>query len=180
MRFTKTQVLLILLFLLAFSLRFFRIGQDGFGNLYYAATVQSLLTSWHNFFFASFDPAGFVSVDKPPLGFWIQALSVLVFGFHGWSLILPQALAGSLSVLVLYKLVQRTFGETAGLLAALILAVTPISVATARNNTPDSLLTFVVLPARPWRCSISPTSNPARRRRSAPNPAARACPAPRC
>jgi len=46
---------------------------------------------------------------------------------------------------VLYKLVQRTFGETAGLLAALILAVTPISVATARNNTPDSLLTFVVL-----------------------------------
>jgi 4-amino-4-deoxy-L-arabinose transferase-like glycosyltransferase len=145
MRFTKTQVLLVLLFLLAFFLRFFRIGQDGFGNLYYAATVQSLLTSWHNFFFASFDPAGFVSVDKPPLGFWIQALSVLVFGFHGWALILPQALAGSLSVLVLYKLVQRTFGETAGLLAALILAVTPISVATARNNTPDSLLTFVVL-----------------------------------
>ncbi|MBI3172897.1 MAG: glycosyltransferase family 39 protein [Chloroflexi bacterium] len=145
MRFTKTQVLLVLLFLLAFSLRFFRIGQDGFGNLYYAATVQSLLTSWHAFFFASFDPSGFVSVDKPPLGFWIQALSVLVFGFHGWSLILPQALAGSLSVLVLYKLVQRTFGKTAGLLAALILAVTPISVATARNNTPDSLLTFVVL-----------------------------------
>lgn len=141
----KPKYLLPLLFLLAFFLRFFRIGQDGFGNLYYAATVQSLLTNWHNFFFASFDPAGFVSVDKPPLGFWIQALSVLIFGFHGWSLILPQALAGSLSVLVLYKLVQRTFGETAGLLAALILAVTPISVATARNNTPDSLLTFVVL-----------------------------------
>ena len=145
MRFTKTQVLLIFLFLLAFFLRLFRIGQDGFGNLYYAATVQSLLTSWHNFFFVSFDPAGFVSVDKPPLGFWVQALSVLVFGFHGWSLILPQALAGSLSVLVLYKLVQRTFGETAGLLSALILAVTPTSVATARNNTPDSLLTLVVL-----------------------------------
>ena len=145
MRFTKTQVLLIFLFLLAFFLRLFRIGQDGFGNLYYAATVQSLLTSWHNFFFVSFDPAGFVSVDKPPLGFWVQALSVLVFGFHGWALVLPQALAGSLSVLVLYKLVQRTFGETAGLLSALILAVTPTSVATARNNTPDSLLTLVVL-----------------------------------
>lgn len=145
MRVTRTKVLLAGIFLLAIFLRFFGIGQDGFGNLYYAATVQSALTNWHNLFFVSFDPNGFVSVDKPPLGFWIQALSASIFGFHGWALILPQALAGSLSTLVLYRIVQRTFGETAGLLAALILAVTPISVATARNNTPDSLLTLVVL-----------------------------------
>lgn len=145
MRPTRTQILLAGIFVLALFLRFFRIGQDGFGNLYYAATVQSLLTNWHNFFFASFDPAGFVSVDKPPLGFWIQALSVSVFGFHGWALILPQALAGSLSTLILFKIVQRTFGEWAGLLAALILAVTPVSVAMDRNNTPDSLVVFLVL-----------------------------------
>ena len=136
---------LLAIFLLALGLRLFRLEQDGFSNLYYAATVQSILTSWHNFFFVSFDPAGFVSVDKPPLGFWIQALSVSIFGFHGWALILPQALAGALSTLMLYHLVKRVFGVNAGILAALILAITPISVATDRSNTPDGQLTFVLL-----------------------------------
>ncbi len=136
---------LLAIFLLALGLRLFRLEQDGFSNLYYAATVQSLLTSWHNFFFVSFDPAGFVSVDKPPLGFWIQALSVSIFGFHGWALILPQALAGAFSTLVLYHLVKRGFGVNAGILAALILAITPISIATDRSNTPDGQLTFVLL-----------------------------------
>jgi hypothetical protein len=90
--------------------------------------------SWHNFFFASFDPAGFVTIDKPPLGFWFQVASVTLFGFSGTSLLLPEALAGVLSVLVLYWLVAATFGQVAGLVAALGLATTPISVVTARNN----------------------------------------------
>jgi 4-amino-4-deoxy-L-arabinose transferase-like glycosyltransferase len=67
--------------------------REEYANVYYAATVKNMLASWHNFF-ASFD-AGFVSVDKAPLGFWIQAASAYVFGFHRWSLLLPQALAGS-------------------------------------------------------------------------------------
>src|SRR5215211_5430571 len=66
----------------------------------------SWLTSegYGNIYFAAFD-AGFVSVDKPPLGFWIQAASAYLFGFHGWSLLLPQALAGILCVALLYHLV---------------------------------------------------------------------------
>jgi len=117
---------------------------EGYGNIYYAATVKNMLTSWHNFFFASFD-AGFVSVDKPPLGFWIQAASAYLFGFHGWSLLLPQALAGILCVALLYYLVGRSFGPVAGLLAALALALTPISVATNRHNNLESLLALTVL-----------------------------------
>src|SRR5215212_10253364 len=89
--------------------------------------------------------AGFVSVDKPPLGFWIQATSAYLFGFHGWSLLLPQALAGVLSVALLYHLVGRSFGPVAGLLAALALALTPISVATDRSNNLESLLVLAVV-----------------------------------
>jgi 4-amino-4-deoxy-L-arabinose transferase-like glycosyltransferase len=59
-----------------------RLTSEGYANLYYAATVKNMLDSWHNFFFVSYD-AGFVSVDKPPLGFWIQATSAYLFGFHG-------------------------------------------------------------------------------------------------
>ena len=138
--------------LLAVLLHFLRLGQEGYANLYYAATVKSMLTNWHNFFFASFDPGGFVSVDKSPLGFWIQAASAALFGFSGWSLLLPEALAGVLSVVLLYHLVRRVFGPTAGLLAALVLAVTPISVAANRNNTIDSLLVLTLLLAA-WAVS---------------------------
>src|SRR5215212_6381130 len=121
-----------------------RLRSEGYANLYYAATVKNMLTSWHNFFFASYD-AGFVSVDKPPLGFWIQATSAYLFGFHGWSLLLPQALAGILSVFLLYHLVGRSFGPVAGLLAAFALALTPISVATNRHNNLESLLVLAVV-----------------------------------
>jgi len=146
------HVALLGVMVLATFLRFFRLEQEGYGNLYYAATVKSMLTSGHNFFFASFDPGGFVTVDKPPLGFWIQAASARLLGFSGWNLLLPQALAGVLSVGLLYHLVRRVFGPTTGLLAALALAVTPISVAANRNNTIDSLLVLCLLLAA-WAVS---------------------------
>jgi 4-amino-4-deoxy-L-arabinose transferase-like glycosyltransferase len=126
-------------------LDFLQLSREGYANSYYAAAVKSMLQSWHNFFFVSFDPGGFVTVDKPPLGFWIQTASARLFGFHGWSILLPQALAGVLSALVLFLLVRRAFGPVAGLLAALALAVSPISVVANRNNTIDSLLVLTVL-----------------------------------
>src|SRR5260370_22165017 len=126
-------------------MNFFELGQNGFGNLYYAAGIRSMLDSWHNFFFVSFDPGGFVTLDKPPLGFWLQVLSAKIFGFTPFSVYLPQALAGVLSVALLYHLVQRHFGVVAGLLAALALALSPISVVTNRNNTIDSTLALVLL-----------------------------------
>jgi 4-amino-4-deoxy-L-arabinose transferase-like glycosyltransferase len=131
--------------LLSAALNLIGLDREGYANQYYAAAVLSMLQSWHTFFFASFDPGGFVSVDKPPLGFWIQAASAKLLGFSGWSLLLPEALAGVISVGLLYHLVRRAFGPTAGLLAALMLALTPISVVTSRNNTIDSLLVLTVL-----------------------------------
>jgi len=50
-----------------------------------------------------------------------------------------------LSVALLYHLVRRHFGVVAGLLAALALAISPISVITNRNNTIDSTLVLVML-----------------------------------
>jgi 4-amino-4-deoxy-L-arabinose transferase-like glycosyltransferase len=143
----RERLLLLLITILSLSLNTLHLNREGFGNLYYAAGVKSMLESWHNFFYLSYDPGGFVSIDKPPLGFWLQALSAKMFGFHGWALMLPQILAGVLSILILYRLVSRVFGSDAGLIASLILAVTPISVAAARNNTIDSLLVFTVLAA---------------------------------
>ena len=131
--------------LLAATLNLWRLGSIGYANSYYAAAVKSMLLSWHNFFFVSFDPGGFVSIDKPPLGFWIQTASAKLLGYSGTSLLLPEAIAGVLSVAVLYRVVGRVWGRGAGLLAALFLAVTPVAVIDSRNNTIDSLLVLAVL-----------------------------------
>jgi 4-amino-4-deoxy-L-arabinose transferase-like glycosyltransferase len=136
---------LLLIALIAAFCNFYQLQANGYANLYYAAAIRSMLQSWHNFFFASYDPGGFVSVDKPPLGFWIQTISAKIFGYSGLSILLPEALAGVASVVVLYALVRRAFGDVAGLLAALALAITPISVVTNRNNTIDSLLVLTSL-----------------------------------
>lgn len=145
---------LVLILALSALLNSYRLAQIGYANTYYAAAVLSMSQGWHTFFFNSFDPGGFVTVDKPPLGFWVQVLSVKIFGFHGWSILLPEALAGIAAVALLYWLVRRQFGPVAGLVAALVLTVTPISVATNRNNTIDSLLVLTVLAAA-WAVSMA-------------------------
>ena len=131
--------------LIAAGTRLWRLEYNGFGNEYYSAGVRSMLDSWHNLFFHSFDPAGFVSIDKSPLAFWIQVLSAKVFGFSGLSLLVPEALMGVASVAILYHLTARRFGAAAGLLAALFLALTPVSVAIDRSNNPDSCLVLLLL-----------------------------------
>jgi 4-amino-4-deoxy-L-arabinose transferase-like glycosyltransferase len=131
--------------LLAAILRFANLRALGLANHYYAAAVASMLKSWHNFFFVAAEPGASVSVDKPPVGLWIQTISAYFLGVNGLALLLPQILAGILSILVLYHLVRRSFGTIAGLLAALVLAITPVVIATDRNNTIDSTLILTLL-----------------------------------
>ncbi|HWZ20075.1 MAG TPA: glycosyltransferase family 39 protein [Ktedonobacteraceae bacterium] len=130
--------------LISVFMDFYRLGQNGFGT-YYPAAVRSMMDNWHDFFFAAYDPGGFVTIDKPPVGFWFEVASAKIFGFSSMSILLAQALAGVLSVLLLYYLVRRHFGVVAGLLAALALAITPISVVTNRNTTIDSILCLTLL-----------------------------------
>lgn len=145
LKITKERLLLALILILSGILNFANISIEGYANTFYAAGVKSMMMNLKNFFFASFDPAGFVSIDKPPVGFWIQTIFAKIFGFHGWSIIMPQAIAGVAAVYVIYILVKHSFGGTAGLIAALSLAITPIFVAASRNNTIDNLLVLTLV-----------------------------------
>ena len=131
---------LVALLALAGVLNLWALSRNGMANDYYAAAVRSMSTSWHDFLFASLDRSGVMTVDKPPLALWIQALSVRVFGFHSLSILVPQALMGMASVALVYDLVRRRFGRIGGAVAGLALAVTPIMVAISRHNNPDALL----------------------------------------
>jgi 4-amino-4-deoxy-L-arabinose transferase-like glycosyltransferase len=121
-------------------LNLWALDRNGWANQYYSAAVRSMSSSWHNFLYGSFDPSGLMTVDKPPLALWVQALSARVFGFHSWSILVPQALMGVATVALVYDLTRRMWGRTAGFVAGLVLAVTPITVAISRHNNPDALL----------------------------------------
>jgi 4-amino-4-deoxy-L-arabinose transferase-like glycosyltransferase len=139
---------------LGLGLRIWRLDQNGFGTEYYSAGVRSMLDSPHDFLFNSFDPAGFVSLDKPPIALWVQVASAKLLGFSSLSVLLPQVLEGLASIALVYHLVARRFGEAAGLLAALFLALTPISVVIDRSSNTDSCLVLVLLLAA-WALSVA-------------------------
>ena len=121
-----------------------RLSQNSYGNIFYSAGVRSMLRSWHNFLFVSFDPGGLVTIDKPPLALWLQAAAAKLFGFTPLSLLLPEAIAGVLAVGVLYLALTRSFGAVAGLAGALALAVFPSFVAVSRANGVDPLLILLM------------------------------------
>jgi 4-amino-4-deoxy-L-arabinose transferase-like glycosyltransferase len=122
-----------------------RLAQNGYANTFYSAGVHSMLRSWHNFFFVSFDGGGLVTIDKPPLGMWLQAASAQLFGFSPLSLLLPEAIVSTIAVAALYRIVARRLGAGAGLAAALALAVFPSFVAVSRDNGVDPLLLLLMI-----------------------------------
>jgi 4-amino-4-deoxy-L-arabinose transferase-like glycosyltransferase len=122
-----------------------RLSQNGYANIFYSAGVRSMLRSWHNFVFVSFDPGGLVTVDKPPLALWVQAASAKIFGFSPLSLLLPEAIVGVLAVAALYWVMAPRFGAWAAVAGALTLAVFPSFVAVSRENGVDPVLILLLI-----------------------------------
>jgi 4-amino-4-deoxy-L-arabinose transferase-like glycosyltransferase len=122
-----------------------KLSQNGYANIFYSAGVKSMLRSWHNFLFVSFDPGGLVTVDKPPLALWVQAASAKVFGFSPLSLLLPEAIIGVLAVAALYWVISRRLGPWPAIVGALTLAVFPSFVAVSRENGVDPVLILLLI-----------------------------------
>jgi 4-amino-4-deoxy-L-arabinose transferase-like glycosyltransferase len=120
---------------------------SGYANTYYAMAAQAASQSWSAWFFGSLDGSSFITLDKPPLATMLMGLSVRTLGLSPWSILLPQALLGVGSVLVLYLAVRRSFGRTAGLIAGAVMALTPVAVLIFRYDNPDALLTFLMVTA---------------------------------
>lgn len=137
---------------------------SGDANEYYAAAVLSGTQSWKAFFFGAIDAGSFITVDKPPLALWVMGLSARIFGYGTWSMLLPQAVAGVAAVGLVYSAVRRAWcgpassglaserqGHVAALIAAVVMTLTPITVAINRDNNPDTVLVLLLVLAA-WFC----------------------------
>jgi 4-amino-4-deoxy-L-arabinose transferase-like glycosyltransferase len=143
----QSAIALVSVTTLALVLNAWGLSRAGWGNTYYSAAVRSMTVSWKNFFFGAFDPGGFITVDKPPVFLWVDALSARAFGYSQWSILLPSAIAGAASVALLWLIVRRYFGAAAATIAAVVLALSPISVAVNRLNLPEPFLILALLGA---------------------------------
>ena len=138
-----------LLAVLALTAALYAIGlsRNGWANDFYAAAVQAGSKSWKAFFFGSFDAGNFITVDKTPASLWVMELSARAFGLNSWSLLLPQAAEGVAAAALLYATVRRWFGPAAGLIAATVLALTPVAALMFRFDNPDALLVLLMTAA---------------------------------
>jgi 4-amino-4-deoxy-L-arabinose transferase-like glycosyltransferase len=116
-------------------------GFEGF----YSVAVKSMSVSWKAFFFGAFDPKATITLDKLAGSFVPQAVSARIFGFHAWSLALPQVIEGTISVLIMYRVVRRWAGPVPGLLAAGIFALTPVAVSMFGHSMEDGALTMCLV-----------------------------------
>ena len=123
---------------------------------FYSVAVKSMSESWKALFYGAFDPQATVTIDKLAGSFIPQALSARLFGFSAWSLALPQVIEGIVSVLVMYRVVRRWAGASAGLLAAGLFALTPIAASMFGHSMEDGALTMcLVLAADAYQRAVS-------------------------
>jgi 4-amino-4-deoxy-L-arabinose transferase-like glycosyltransferase len=123
---------------------------------FYSTAVKSMSESWKAFFYGAFDPAATITIDKLAGSFLPQALSARIFGFHPWSLALPQVIEGVVSVLVMYRVVRRWAGVTPGLLAAAIFTLTPVAASMFGHSMEDGALTMcLVLAADAYQLAVT-------------------------
>ncbi|MEU0551043.1 glycosyltransferase family 39 protein [Micromonospora sp. NPDC005979] len=142
---TWTRPALLALLLGTGLLYLWGLGASGWANSFYAAAAQAGSVSWKAFFYGSSDAANSITVDKTPASLWLMALSVRIFGLNSWAMLVPQALCGVASVGVLYASVKRWYGPVAGLIAGVVLALTPVATLMFRFNNPDALLVLLLL-----------------------------------
>ncbi|MBE8469622.1 mannosyltransferase YkcB-related protein [Streptomyces justiciae] len=114
-------------------------------NSFYSSAIYSGTQSWKAWFFGSLDAGNFITVDKPPFALMVMGLSCRVFGFGTWQMMAPEIAAALGTIWILHSSVKRAFGHAAAAIAALVLALTPITVAINRDNNPDTILVLLMV-----------------------------------
>lgn len=79
--------------------------------------------------------------EKPPLLYWLTAFNLWLFGQHDWAVRLWPALFGLLGVASTAYLARAMYGRPTGLLAACVLAATPLYFAISQVVILDMPLT---------------------------------------
>lgn len=155
----RTRFFLILILLLAFILRFYKLGQVPISlewdEVALGYDAYSILQTGKDQFGKLF-PLTFRSLDdyKPPIYEYATVPSVALFGLNEFGVRFPSALFGTLTVLITYWLVKTIFSafSTPGvyklsLVAAFLLAISPWHLQFSRAAFEVNISVFVTVAA---------------------------------
>ncbi len=106
------------------------------------AEVAREMLSLHDWITPHYDTLPYL--DKPAVFFWLVAGSFRVFGLSETAARLPSALAGLGTVLLIWLLGCRMFGERSAWLAGIMFATSPLALVFARVVIFDMTLAFLV------------------------------------
>jgi len=84
-------------------------------------------------------------LDKPPLLFWLSALSFKLFGIHNWSFKLPSILFGFLGVYSTYRLTEKLTHQKTAIYSAIILCTSVAFCQMTYDTRTDTLLMGAVI-----------------------------------
>jgi 4-amino-4-deoxy-L-arabinose transferase-like glycosyltransferase len=128
---TNIKIALLVIISIGFCLRFYNVGENPVsmywdeGAIAYdayslAQTGQDMHGQpWHQAIFLSYGDY------KAPLYLWLAGISVKIFGPTVASVRLVNVIAGTLLILLVFLLGKKLMGKEVGLLAAIVLAVSP-------------------------------------------------------
>ncbi|MGY1718107.1 dolichyl-phosphate-mannose--protein mannosyltransferase [Blastococcus sp. SYSU DS0753] len=130
---------------LALTLRLWGIGYPRalvFDEAYYPPQARELLTWGFEY------NRGYSYIVHPPLGKWLIALGEQAFGYNSFGWRFPSAVAGSIAVVILFRLARRLTGSTVvGLFAGVLLLVDGLQFTLSRIGLLDIFLQLFVLAA---------------------------------
>ena len=113
-----------------------------FDEAYYPPEAHELLTWGFEY------NRGYSFIVHPPLGKWFIALGEQVFGYNSLGWRFPSAVAGAITVVVLFRLTRRLTGSTLlGLFAGLLLALDGFAFTLSRIGLLDVFLQTLVISA---------------------------------
>ena len=146
--FLQRKWLLIGIIVLAFILRFYRLGSYPAFNADEASIgydAYSLLQTGKDQHGNSW-PVSFQSFNdyKPGLYVYIVMPFVKILGLNEWAVRLPNALVGVVSVYIVYLLVGKLAGRRFSLLAAFFLAISPWHIHFSRGGWEANVATFLI------------------------------------
>lgn len=126
----------------------------GFGNRYYTGSARTLSENPQWWFSGALDPAGLITIDKPPVGVWGTALGIAIFGLTPVGIGIANAVMVWLGALSLRHVVVPSHRW----LVVLVALGTPGYAILARTTLPDATMLaagtvggVVLLRASSWR-----------------------------
>ena len=138
---TAALVTVLIIFLLAIFLRFYNLGEQGFwvDELNHVFVAQSLQND------GTFNLPSGEPYSRAKLFAFATVISIKIFGVSEFSLRLPSALFGLLSLILVFYFVRRLFGFPVALVSLLLLTIIPFETGWARTSRFYTIFQFFTL-----------------------------------